>query len=100
MKHIIFMALEAFNIYVICAIMFMFTDKAVVKASATVSAAAGNVAQPVEKSSVVTRRAHVPNDYASKKSTAASDLDSTSVNVHASLLYGPCVFHSCKHAPE
>ena len=54
-------------------------DKAIVKAAATVSAVAGNVSQPIEKSSVVTRRAHATNDYASKKATAATDLESMSI---------------------
>lgn len=56
----------------------MLIDKANIKA-ATVSAVTGNVTQPVEKSSVVTRRTHVTNDYASKKSTAATDLESMNV---------------------
>ena len=81
--------------------MFMLTDKATIKASATVSAATGNVSQPVEKSSVVTRRTHVTNDYASKKSTAASDLESMSVDdMHHYIVYGPCTSYSCKHAAE
>ena len=79
----------------------MLTDKATIKASATVSAPTGNVSQPVEKSSVVTRRTHVTNDYASKKSTAASDLESMSVDdMHHYIIYGPCTSYSCKHAAE
>lgn len=54
-------------------------DKPTTKTSATVSTATGNVSQPVEKSSMVTRRAHVTNDYASKKSTAATDLETASI---------------------
>lgn len=52
------------------------TDKAATKTSATVSVAAGNASQPVEKS-VVTRRTHANNDYVSKKSTAVADVEST-----------------------
>lgn len=57
------------------AVMFMLTDRATNKTSAAVSAVNGNTAQSMEKS-VVTRRTHVTNDYVSKKSTAATDLES------------------------
>lgn len=63
------------------AVVFISTDKPTTKTSATVSTATGNVSQPVEKSSMVTRRAHVTNDYASKKSTAATDLESMSATI-------------------
>ena len=65
-------------------------DKAIVKAAATVAAVTGNVSQPIEKSSVVTRRTHVTNDYASKKATAASDLESTyDHNIDVNIIYIP-----------
>ena len=67
--------------------MFLITDKAASKTSIAASAVTGNVSQPVEKS-MVTRRA---NDYASKKSTAANDLESMDVLISFSvcILYIP-----------